>query len=198
MVPSLACSSQTPSSMPPQCQKTHGRPCDVARIEKSSAIVVVGISGSKSVPKCSAKFRESNLVMASSLVVVGKCRVMVKVGGWGQPLAVHSAVTMRCMEERSFARVEGLTLRMSMASVAVSAMMFSICPAWREPTVRTEMSEGLISRLMMVWRRTTTWAARRAGSIVRWGWGCQFWFFFFLFGGEENSPKIHAHQPQTA
>ena len=78
------------------------------------------------------------------------------------------------------------------------AMMFSMCPAWREPTLRTEMSEGLISRLMMVWRRTTTWAARRAGSIVRWGWGCQFWFFFFLFGGEENSPEIHAHQPQTA
>jgi hypothetical protein len=31
----------------------------------------------------------------------------------------------------------------------------------------------LISLLVIVWRRTTTWAAMTAGSIVRWGCICQ-------------------------
>lgn len=54
------------------------------------------------------------------------------------------------MDERSLARVEGTMERISNPISAVSEMIFSVWPADRLPTVRTEMSVGDISLLITV------------------------------------------------
>ena len=135
---------------------------------KSSAPIVGSTSTRFEVPSSRASIGTTLATRLGVFTVGGVLSPRVTTGA-GALWASASPLARRRIPSTSWSETSGLNdLRVSWSRTSLG-MMLCLVPPWIEPTVTTAGWIGLISRLTIVWRSSTSRAARAIGSTVFWG-----------------------------